>query len=344
MYEITLFISVTAITLVGGFYLGIFSKGLDRKIAAQFQSRIGPPLRQGFWDLKKLMVKQTIIPENSIRWIFKGAPLVSLTASAMLLVYVLVPYFYFLMGLKSPVFAYMGDFILIIYLLMIPAVAIVAGGFAAGSPLSTIGSQREMVILMATELPLAVTVVAIATRMTQLAPEMPAFNLFTSSSNPLWTGMGPTGILGGILLASTFLFIIPAENGKIPFDQAEAETEIAEGLLVEYSGKHLAFFQLSEAFKSLGVTALAVILFWPQKLSAITGTISAGGVDLTLPCEILFLLFKMSLIFTVSISIVRISVARLKITQAADFMIYSVTALGITGFVLIMLDPSLRAM
>jgi len=344
MIEMSVFFVTTFAVLVSGFYLGLLSKGIDRKIAAQFQSRIGPPLRQGFLDLRKLMLKQTIIPENAIGWIFTGAPLLSLVSSALLLVYVLVPYLFFLSGYESPLFTDMGDLILIIYLLMVPAIALVAGGFSAGSPLSTIGSQREMVILMATELPLAVVVISVAVRMNTIAPDLPAFSIFTAASQPIWSGAGPVGILGVLLLASAFFFVIPAETGKIPFDQAEAETEIAEGLLAEYSGKYLAFFLLSESFKSLGVTALGVILFFPHKLTSFIGPITAAGVDISLPFEILFFLIKMSVLYTIAITIIRISMARLKITQVVRFMLYAVTPISITGFILMMLDPVLRAM
>ncbi len=345
MNELTVFLIMVISTLIGGIYLGLLGRGIDRKIAAKFQSRIGPPIRQGFWDLKKLMLKQTIVPENSITWVFKGAPLVALVTSAMLLVYIMVPYLLYLTGYESPMFAHMGDFILVIYLLMIPAIALVAGGFSAGSPLSTIGSQREMVVLMATELPLAVTVIAFAVKMSVLAPSMPSFSIFTAASNPVWNGMGPAGILGVILLASAFLFIIPAETGKIPFDQAEAETEIAEGLLAEYSGKYLAFFQLAEALKSLGVVALVVVLFFPQGVSTIMGgQMIAGGINITVPCEIMFFLLKVSVVYSVSISFIRVSMARLKISQVSKFFIYSVSAVSITGFILIMIDPRIMAM
>jgi len=343
--ELTVFIIMVVATLLGGFYIGLLGKGIDRKIAAKLQARIGPPIRQGFWDLKKLMLKQTIVPENCVTWIFKGAPLVALVSAAMLFVYVMVPYLLYLTGYNSSLFAHMGDLILIIYLLMIPAIALVAGGFSAGSPLSTIGSQREMVVLMATELPLAITVVAVATKLNTLVPSMPSFSVFTAASSPIWTGMGPAGILGGILLASAFLFIIPAETGKIPFDQAEAETEIAEGLLAEYSGKYLAFFQLSEAFKTLSIIALVVVLFFPQGVSFFFGgPVLVGGLDITIPCEIAFFLLKISLVYSISISFIRISMARLKISQVSKFFIYSVSAVSITGFILILLDPKIMAM
>lgn len=252
-------------------YVGLFMKGIDRKGAAYYQSRIGPPLRQPYWDLKKLMLKQTIVPENAVGWIFKGSPLLSFASSVVLLIYIVLPYFMHLAGLDHN-FIRSGDLILVVYLLMIPAIAMVAGGFASGSPYAAVGAQREMVILMSTELPIAVTAITFAWKMSQVAPGSSSFSLATIASNPIWTGMGPLGIMGEILLVIAMIAVVPAELAKIPFDQAEAETEIAEGLLAEYSGKYFAFFYLSEAVKILAITSLMVILFFPQGVVDLFGT------------------------------------------------------------------------
>ena len=40
-----------------GVVVGLFYKGLDRKLAARMQARVGPPIRQPFMDFFKLMIK-----------------------------------------------------------------------------------------------------------------------------------------------------------------------------------------------------------------------------------------------------------------------------------------------
>ena len=61
--------------------------------------------------------------------------------------------------------------------------------------------------------------------------------------------------------AIAMLLIIPAEVGTQPFDVAEAETEICEGPLIEYSGRPLAIFKLNTAIKMFIMTSLFTVLF-----------------------------------------------------------------------------------
>jgi len=109
-------------------FFGLYYKGFDRKIAAHMQNRIGPPLRQPFWDVGKLLMKNSIVPDNAVGWIYHAAPVVCLAASITLLLYIPI-------GGYEPVLQGHGDLILILYLLTIPALSMVAGGFASGSPL-----------------------------------------------------------------------------------------------------------------------------------------------------------------------------------------------------------------
>ncbi len=64
-----------------GVVLGLFYKGIDRKLAARMQARVGPPIRQPFMDFFKLMIKENIVPQNAVPWIFNGVPIMSLVAS-----------------------------------------------------------------------------------------------------------------------------------------------------------------------------------------------------------------------------------------------------------------------
>jgi formate hydrogenlyase subunit 4 len=335
---------IPVVALIGGGIIGLYAKGVDRKFAAYYQSRIGPPIRQPFYDISKLMQKQTIIPENAVGWIFRGAPFVALSSSVVLLVYVLVPYFAWIGGYNF-FFSNSGDIILILYLLMIPSIALVAGGFASGSPYATLGAQREMVILMSIELPLAVTAVTFAWRLSHVVPDASHFSLVTMSSHPLWWGMGPFGILGGLLLALSIAVVIPAELAKIPFDQAEAETEIAEGLLAEYSGKYLALYQIADGIKSLAVISLAVILFFPHGFVQMTGyTVQPFGYDITLLLDIFIFMVKVFLVYFVSVTTVRIAMARLKISQVAQLFLITITVMSLAGYLLITLDPVIRTL
>ena len=67
--------------LVAAFLLS----GIDRKLVARMQKRIGPPILQNFYDFMKLMGKETIIPHEANRAVFLAAPVVGLLALVLFL-------------------------------------------------------------------------------------------------------------------------------------------------------------------------------------------------------------------------------------------------------------------
>ncbi len=338
MIELLLFMIVIPIAMVVfGIFISLLFKGFDRRFAAYYQSRIGPPILQPFYDLRKLMMKQNIVPENAVKWIFNGAPLLALVSSIVLVFYMWTPYFAGMFGLH-PFFYNITDVIFVLYMLMIPAIAMIVGGFSSGSPYASIGSQREVVILISTELPLAIIAVAFGWRMNLMGLSSP-FSINTIAQNPIWAGMGPLGIIGVILLLLPLIAVIPAELAKIPFDQAEAETEIAEGLLAEYSGRNLAFFQVAEGAKALALTSLVTIMFIPWGIADIFGSrVLIGSFDLTILLDVLLFFLKTGLIYFISVITVRVGFARLKIQQVSRIFMIALSALALAGFILLKLD------
>ena len=344
MLELMLVLFMALGLLAAGIIFGLVLKGIDRKLAAYYQARVGPPLAQPFYDIDKLMVKQSIIPENAVGWVFKGAPFLALASSGMLLIYILLPYLLYLAGSGSAFLA-ASDLIVILYILLIPTIALICGGFASGSPLTAIGSQREVVILMSVKVPLAIVVIAIGWQMAQLIGVTNPFSLLTIAANPLWAGMGPIGIMGIGLLLLTLIAVIPAETAKIPFDQAEAKTEIAEGLLAEYSGKYLALFLLSDAVKAFALAALFVILFFPHSIGQLFGFQAVlFGTDITFLLDLLFFAVKVIVVYFLSITTIRVAMARFKIAQVAWLFIITLSALSLTGYLLLFLDPLVAAL
>ncbi|MFZ2330638.1 MAG: complex I subunit 1 family protein, partial [Atribacterota bacterium] len=225
-----------------GVIVGLFYKGIDRKLAAMLQSRVGPPIRQPFLDFFKLMIKENIVPENAVPWVFNGAPVLALVSTITILLY--IPF-----GPIPALLGNSGDLILIAYLLAIPAIALVAGGFSSGSTYASIGAQREMVLMMSYELPLVTTIIVLGWRLNLAYPGLKVFSLAALSANPIWGLIGPLGFLGALLLLFTLVIVTPAELSIVPFDIPEAETELAGGVLVEYSGRNLALFELANAVK-----------------------------------------------------------------------------------------------
>ena len=320
----------------GAIVIGVFAiiiallyKGIDRKIAARMQSRVGPPVRQPFRDVIKLFLKENVVPRHATKWLFNLSPVIALASSMTILLY--LP-----MGSFGPILSTEGDLILILYLLIIPSLAMVLGGFASGSPYATVGAQREMVLMMSLEFPLAVVIVSLAWRLKEVGVSNP-FSLVSISSNPIWNNVGVVGIVGCSILLLVLLLITPGELSKIPFDVPEAETEIAGGLLAEYSGRNLAMFYLTDAVKTVVVASLIVTLFFPYNLSPF---LSFSGITAYI-VDFLFYLFKLFLVILFAVTMVRVGVARLKIDQVTSVYWINLTLLALIGLVLLMFDKIL---
>jgi len=309
-----------------GIVFGLLYKGIDRKLSAHMQGRIGPPIRQPFRDVVKLFTKENIVPKNAIPWIFNLAPLIGLVATISILLYLPI-------GGFNPLFSTKGDLILILYLLMIPSLAMVIGGFASGSPYATVGAQREMATMIAYEFPFAIIIISIAWRLLQ-AGDGNVFALSTIAGTPVWNIAGPIGFIGFLILLFVLVIVTPAELSKIPFDAPEAETEIAGGLLVEYSGRNLAMFYLTDGVKTVVMASLIVALFFPYNLSHLFGLESypAFAVD------VIFYLLKVFLVILFSVTLIRVAIARLKIDQIVYTYWVPLTLIGLVGLICIIWD------
>ncbi|PKL59529.1 MAG: formate hydrogenlyase subunit 4 [Methanomicrobiales archaeon HGW-Methanomicrobiales-4] len=328
-------IAGTIVIAIFGMGAGLLLMGIDRICAARMQMRQGPPLLQPFIDIRKLLSKQSVVPANAIPSLFNAAPIVAFASAVMILLYIPIgsinP-----AGALIPVVSEWGDLILIMYLLTIPALAMVVGGFASGSPYASVGAQREMVTMIAYEFPLAIAIVAIAWRLA-VAGFADPFSVLTLASTPIWTVVGPIGILGCIILLLVMAWVTPAELSRVPCDTPEAETELCGGLLVEYSGRNLALFTLSMAVKLVAMTGLTVLLFLPWNLSPVLGIsgIPAMGIDL------IFFLFKVIIVTFISVSLIRVSMARFRINTVVTLYWGWLTAAGLLGMVLIIVDGML---
>jgi len=310
-----------------GIIFGLFYKGIDRKLSARMQGRIGPPLRQPFLDVAKLFTKENIVPDHAIPWIFNGVPLVGLIATISILLY--LP-----LGGFSALLPWGGDLIVILYLLLLPSLAMVIGGFSSGSPYAVIGAQREMATMIAYEFPLAIIIVTIAWNFLQKGATN-VFSVSTITATPVWNlVVGPLGVLGLGILLLVLLLVTPAELSKIPFDAAEAETEIAGGLLVEYSGRNLAMFYLMDGVKTVVLASLVVTLFFPYNLSPLFHLGSYPGMAI----DIVFYLCKVFLVILFSVTLLRVALARLKIDQIVYTYWVPLTLASLVGLILIMWD------
>lgn len=291
--------------------VGMLLAGLDRKVLARMQRRIGPPLLQPVYDFLKLTGKVTIVPAAANRFAFLLAPVMGMVSLIVMMLF--IPIFGF------SAFSGSADMIVLVYLLTIPAVALIVGGVASGSPYAEVGVSREMVSMIAYELPLIILLLA-------LAKKVGGSTLcFSLQEIVQWQTVNGCALAHWSLIpaALAMLLVIPAEVGTQPFDVAEAETEICEGPLVEYSGLPLAVFKLNSAMKMFIMTALFAALF----LGGLdTGILALNVVILLVICAVLTVLC-MTLIHAVT--------ARLKIEHLFKFYWTVVTALASLSLILV---------
>jgi formate hydrogenlyase subunit 4 len=147
--------------------------------------------------------------------------------------------------------------------------------------------------------------------------------------------VGPLGVIGALILLFTIMVVVSGKGAKVPFDAAEAETEIAGGILVEYSGRNLCLFYIADIVKSFAIAALVVALFIPYNLSPLVGIstpVVAGIVDG------LFFLVKVFAVMFISMSVIRAAMARFKISQISWVYIIALTLIGLVGLVLMAVD------
>ena len=316
------------------FVIGLLLCGIDRKAVARMQKRVGPPILQPLYDFFKLCGKETIVPAAASRTTFLMAPLVGL--AALVVIQLFIPVFNFRVFRNLPEVA---DMIVILYLLLIPAVSVMMGGAASGSPYAGVGLSREMVTVLAVELPLVLVLLSVAKTVGNAAGKGLVFSL--SGIVDYQAANGSLILKASMIPAAlAMLLIIPGETGNHPFDAAEAETEICEGLLAEYSGAPLGVYKLSHAVKMLTLTSLFVALFLGgigagvEQLVAAVGLTGGVGAVVAVLLEVLILVLLCIVLTLVTISFVHAVTARLKIEQLFKYYWTVVTGLALISLVL----------
>ncbi len=225
--------------------LAPFLQGVVRKLTARIHSRQGPPLLQPYFDLLKLLGKEDIESGES--------PVMQRFAAWLSLAAVLAVACFLPMGFGAPMNA-AGDVILLIYLLTLCGISTLLAGLAAGSTYSLVGVSREMMSMIALEPILAVALIVGALHAGSLRLDAVLQGSVYASVGIPWSGL----IMLAVILLSFQAFL-----QRTPFDICEAETELMEGPLMEYSGPKLALFQYAQMARLIIYGALFAGLFLP---------------------------------------------------------------------------------
>jgi formate hydrogenlyase subunit 4 len=217
-------------------------EGVIRKVTAKVQSRQGPPVIQPYFDIMKLLGKENVSAGN---WAFRFAPVMAL--SSILAAIAFLPF-----GHRATALTGYADIITVIYLLTFGGVSVLLGALSSRNIYAAIGASREMVTMIMVEPVLAMTFILGAVRVKSLSLDLTMFHVSEHGY-----------IISVVIMLFLFLAALQAFVGRQPFDLTEAETEIVEGPLIEYSGPNLALFKLYIMLKQMFYAALFVSVFVP---------------------------------------------------------------------------------
>jgi len=221
--------------------LGLLASWIVRKVSALVQWRVGPPICQPLYDIMKLMGKEVLVPQDAQRAVFLAAPLVGLAGVLLLST--------MLWKITITQTAFVGDIIVAIYLMVLPSLALILGSSASASPHAAVGTSREMKLVMGYELPLVLAFIVVVIKaggrlnLAAIAQQAPVLSI------------------SGFLAFVVALLCVQAKLGFVPFDIAESETEVAGGVIIEYSGALLAVWKVMQAMMLVALPLFLVMVF-----------------------------------------------------------------------------------
>ncbi|BCL39101.1 NADH-quinone oxidoreductase subunit NuoH [Nostoc sp. MS1] len=239
---------------------------LERKISAAAQQRIGPEyigplgLLAPVADGLKLVFKEDIIPAQADRWLFTLGPII--VVLPVFLSYLIVPF-----GQNIVITNVSTGIFLWIALSSIQPIGLLMAGYSSNNKYSLLGGLRAAAQSISYEIPLALSVLAIA----MMSNSLNTVDIVNQQSG--------YGILGWNIWRQPLGFLIfwiaaLAECERLPFDLPEAEEELVAGYQTEYSGMKFALFYLS-SYVNLVLSALLVAVLY------------LGGWDFPIPLNLL---------------------------------------------------------
>ncbi len=288
---------------------GLITSWIDRKVTARVQMRTGPPILQPFYDVVKLFIKETCVPVGGSKALFLSAPIIGLAGVALASTIIC----------RSFVGAgVQGDLIVVLYLLTMPAMAVVLGSYASRNPLASLGGSREMKLVMSYELPFILAAFVPVIQLMQT--NAPTIRLADLAAN------APLALPSGIIALLVSILCMQAKLTLIPFDMPEAETELTGGAYIEYSGPPLALFKLTRVMMLFTMPMFLVAVFCGgmifKELSTPAGILHA----------VLGILKYVGLV--VLVVLIRNTAPRVRIDQAVRFFWGPMTFLALLAAVL----------
>ena len=218
--------------------VGCLLAGLDRKVSARMQGRVGPPLLQPYYDVRKLMGKE--------RASVNGSESVYVTCAIL---------FTFIAG---GVFFAGGNFLLSVFLVTLSALFFIIAAYSTRSPYAEIGAHRETLQVMSYE-PM---VLLMAVGFFMAIGTFDTAGVFTAELPAICS-------VWGVFLG--FLFVLTIKLRKSPFDLSmshHAHQEIVRGVTTEMSGPTLAKVEIMHGAENvLFLSWTAIFFVWANPAS-----------------------------------------------------------------------------
>lgn len=210
---------------------GCILAGLDRKVSARMQRRVGPPVIQPYYDVRKLMGKDQV------------------TVNKVQDFYVLC--FLLFVVITGCIFFAGGDLLLVVFTLTLANIFLVLAAYSSNSPYSQVGAERELYQMMAYEPMVLLTMIGF-----YLA--CGSFNVSDILNGDKMPFVTMIGIFVG------FLFILTIKFRKSPFDLSmshHAHQDIVKGVTTEFSGRTLAYVEIAHWYENIMLLGIVFLFF-----------------------------------------------------------------------------------
>jgi len=234
----------------------------ERKVIGYMQIRRGPNrigplgLAQPFADVFKLLLKEIILPENSNKFLFLLAPILSLAPAFA--AWAVVPFDDWMVLANID-----AGLLYILAMSSLGVYGLIIAGWASNSKYAFLGALRSTAQMVSYEIAMGFALIGVLI----LAGSMNLSEIVLAQQG---------GVLDWFWLPLLPLFIVYiisglAETNRAPFDVAEGESEIVAGFHVEYAGSGFAIFFLAEYANMILISALTALMFTGGWLSPFEG-------------------------------------------------------------------------
>lgn len=236
--------------------IGCFLSGVDRVLSARMQGRVGPPLLQPYYDVRKLLNKEKV------------------TVNGVQDAYVICAFIF--ACLAGGIFFTGGNLLMCVFIITLSSLFFIMAAYSSRSPYAEIGANRETLQVMSYEPMVLIFAVG--------------FYMATAVILPFGSGIGSfdVGIVFALdmpiivnswLIFLGLLFILTIKLRKSPFDISmshHAHQEIVRGMTTEMSGSTLALVEILHWCENvLFLGWIAVFFIWSNPLSILIAIVAA---------------------------------------------------------------------